>query len=709
MGLQRLNQTQTTPTSSTALSEAAIKPSEHPLLQLQATMGNRAINQWLAARKNPDAQQPTQAKASFQGLSHELMGRLVQSNLIQAKLAIGRPGNKYEQEADEVAAAVTGQLHNSIDQVSCPKQPFLRLQTSSQQAQKQSVAQQSSNSTNAATANLETGIHQAKGKGQPLPTGIRASMEQAFAVDFGNVRIHTDARADQLNRSIHAHAFTTGQDIFFRQTAYNPSSRYGRQLIAHELTHVIQQNGTVEQPGSELLTELGQGASPPRAVQCFLVADGVDEEKGVRYKDEETGNLYYPRNPERSEDKKYVDETLARQNRAVSIQEELPQDEFTEDFLDIQALLADETQVGNYFLELSLEIDKRCEEQKIKPTRALSLILQELERKHGFRQIVPIYTGFVTRDDFLAGLRGGVVAKDVGAGPMHGEHTHRIQWYIIMRAYEEDDLFTSSDHTPLEVYQAIGNSKYVDELKTINVVGTMWDQLVDTPPSWDKKNERGFAKPEHFMNQLTWADGQGGQTSTGPRLGETMGQMNQFLTEAGTTGLTNALITRRQKRAAMSQEQRGFEFEDYQKKLFKKYPSGIAKGEQQDKANQRHPIFYRNKEEATDYVGMDKEQYYAVDQLQTYWAERLRGNSLKGLRELPRKVKERKFIKKPEFHSENFLENALRKNRKQFEELEKTQKFKWLTNQNEGGLSLEAGRELLVSLIFGIHGKDVIL
>jgi hypothetical protein len=66
-------------------------------------------------------------------------------------------------------------------------------------------------------------------------------MERAFGADFGGVRVHTGAQADGLARSIQAKAFTTGQDVYFRQGAYEPGSRGGQELIAHELTHVGQQ------------------------------------------------------------------------------------------------------------------------------------------------------------------------------------------------------------------------------------------------------------------------------------------------------------------------------------------------------------------------------------------------------------------------------------------------------------------------------------
>ncbi|MBD2681001.1 DUF4157 domain-containing protein [Nostoc paludosum FACHB-159] len=95
----------------------------------------------------------------------------------------------------------------------------------------------------AVTPNLEASINQARGGGQVMADNIREPMEQAFGADFSGVKVHTDAQSDQLNQSIQARAFTTGQDVFFRQGEYNPGSRGGQELLAHELTHVVQQSG----------------------------------------------------------------------------------------------------------------------------------------------------------------------------------------------------------------------------------------------------------------------------------------------------------------------------------------------------------------------------------------------------------------------------------------------------------------------------------
>ncbi len=63
-----------------------------------------------------------------------------------------------------------------------------------------------------------------------------------FGQDFQDVRTHTSPKADKLNKEVGAEAFTTGKDIFFRDGAYDPNSGAGKQLIAHELTHVVQQS-----------------------------------------------------------------------------------------------------------------------------------------------------------------------------------------------------------------------------------------------------------------------------------------------------------------------------------------------------------------------------------------------------------------------------------------------------------------------------------
>lgn len=79
------------------------------------------------------------------------------------------------------------------------------------------------------------------GSGSPLDDGVRASMEARMGQDFGDVRVHTGDAADASARSVSAHAYTVGSNIVFQRGAYDPGSSQGQTLLAHELTHVVQQ------------------------------------------------------------------------------------------------------------------------------------------------------------------------------------------------------------------------------------------------------------------------------------------------------------------------------------------------------------------------------------------------------------------------------------------------------------------------------------
>ena len=90
-------------------------------------------------------------------------------------------------------------------------------------------------------ASLDGEINSARGGGQPLDGALGSTLGNALGTDFSGVKVHTGTKADALNRSLSAKAFTTGSDIFFSQGAYSPGTSGGRHLLAHELTHVMQQ------------------------------------------------------------------------------------------------------------------------------------------------------------------------------------------------------------------------------------------------------------------------------------------------------------------------------------------------------------------------------------------------------------------------------------------------------------------------------------
>lgn len=229
--------------------DAELSPGD--ILALQRTAGNRAVGALLArqvrARQVPP-HRPTAAPM-----------------IVQASLAVGSANDSYEREADRVAATVMQTSESSPAHVQ--RMPSQHEGDTSRQAkplassitpliQRQEIEElnEDKNSGNALIQReggglasieptVERGITQARGGGQTLPFDLRGRMEQAFGADFSSVRVHSDGESDSLNRSLQSRAFTTGRDLFFKAGEYKPASKEGQRLIAHELTHVVQQTG----------------------------------------------------------------------------------------------------------------------------------------------------------------------------------------------------------------------------------------------------------------------------------------------------------------------------------------------------------------------------------------------------------------------------------------------------------------------------------
>jgi len=96
--------------------------------------------------------------------------------------------------------------------------------------------------------------------GRPLDAAARAELEPRFGYDFSGVRIHTDATAARSARDVSAFAYTVGRDVVFGAGQYSPGTVSGRALLAHELTHVIQQGGTAADPNAPLQLDSADGA-----------------------------------------------------------------------------------------------------------------------------------------------------------------------------------------------------------------------------------------------------------------------------------------------------------------------------------------------------------------------------------------------------------------------------------------------------------------
>jgi hypothetical protein len=96
-----------------------------------------------------------------------------------------------------------------------------------------------------ASKNVEQGISNSKGNGQSLPADTQQELGTKMGADLSGVNIHTDSKAVQMNKEVGAKAFTHGKDIYFNQGQYDPSSNEGKHLLAHELTHTVQQGSKV--------------------------------------------------------------------------------------------------------------------------------------------------------------------------------------------------------------------------------------------------------------------------------------------------------------------------------------------------------------------------------------------------------------------------------------------------------------------------------
>ncbi|MCP4138643.1 MAG: DUF4157 domain-containing protein [bacterium] len=219
------------------------EPTTDYILYLQRTVGNKGVEQLIQSGAieplmNAGKTSAHEAKTALASLvaekNPEVFRDLYKQGLyphLQPKLEVSSPGDLFEQEADRVAEKVVNMSDFDVQRQSVN----LDIQTKE-------------NTGGAAVVDfgVESGIRSMKGGGQPLPDSTGRYYKARFNRDFDHVRIHTGSRANELARAINARAFTTGNDIFFAKGEYNPAGREGKKLIAHELTHVVQQKAGID-------------------------------------------------------------------------------------------------------------------------------------------------------------------------------------------------------------------------------------------------------------------------------------------------------------------------------------------------------------------------------------------------------------------------------------------------------------------------------
>ena len=179
------------------------------------------------------------------------VSNLSDAPLIQAKLTISQPNDRYDQEADRVTDEVMRIPESqavSSDTLSihrtCPtcEEEELRRQSIKEEEEEELLQTKEISEQNAeTTSDLESRINAIRGGGHPLTESERSFFEPRFGYDFSQVRVHTDTQAAESARVLNARAFTVGRDVFFGKEQYAPGTSAGNRLIGHELTHVVQQ------------------------------------------------------------------------------------------------------------------------------------------------------------------------------------------------------------------------------------------------------------------------------------------------------------------------------------------------------------------------------------------------------------------------------------------------------------------------------------
>ncbi|KAF5428500.1 protein of unknown function (DUF4157) [Candidatus Methanomarinus sp.] len=216
-------------------------------------------------------------------IGNQAVQRLIKSGALQAKLRIGQPGDIYEQEADQMAEQVMHmpepqvqrqveeeeelvqpklaanaeysiqrqvdeeeekeedliQTKPIVDQIT----PLIQRQVEEEEEEELLQTKRDMNTTPKVTENLTSQIQANQYDGQPLSKSERAYFEPRFGVDFSQVRLHSDAQAAESAQALNAKAYTLGQDVVFGTGQDTPGTSEGRRLMAHELTHVVQQSG----------------------------------------------------------------------------------------------------------------------------------------------------------------------------------------------------------------------------------------------------------------------------------------------------------------------------------------------------------------------------------------------------------------------------------------------------------------------------------
>ncbi|RPH32886.1 MAG: DUF4157 domain-containing protein [Bacteroidales bacterium] len=210
---------------------------------------------------------------------------IVPEKKIQPKLEVNPPNDIYEKEADNVADKVSRMPSNASEnlQMSPKEDEENKIQmkpadedesiSMKPEDEEDKIQMSPSEGQNVpqVSSELTSQLNSTKGQGNPLSDDVSKEMGQNIGGDFSNVRVHTDSNAIQMSKELGAKAFTHGNDIYFNNGQYSPENSSGKHLLAHELTHTIQQGKVNANIQRAWIPDTGWRYTPPATVTRSIV------------------------------------------------------------------------------------------------------------------------------------------------------------------------------------------------------------------------------------------------------------------------------------------------------------------------------------------------------------------------------------------------------------------------------------------------------
>ena len=220
------------------------------------------------------------AASQQRAVSNQAMQRMLRTGAVQAKLTVNTPGDKYEQEADRVADQVMRMTSAAAGDppriqracTSCNRElESQTLQRMCAGCEEEELQRKEHSGAQDLSTDVESQVQALQGGGKQLPPRVREFFEPRFSRDFSDVRVHTNGAAAQAAHAVNALAYTSGRDIVFGRGQYAPETESGKRLLAHELTHVVQQDAMGSRGLQRLCGPAEIGTAQPS--DCALVSE----------------------------------------------------------------------------------------------------------------------------------------------------------------------------------------------------------------------------------------------------------------------------------------------------------------------------------------------------------------------------------------------------------------------------------------------------